>query len=184
MSNAEAAVDADLKTKSLLVISSPSPTKRHIFQRLKATGVKVTLVSSENSWASRYADHFLSVDTKDQAETLAEVEAYVKENKIDGVLTFWENAVPLAAALAEKFGWVGHTPQAALSARNKLLTRKTIDTHKLSRYSPAWAQVKSAKDLERESKRIGFPLVLKPAWGVKSQFVVRVDSLEEAKNAF
>lgn len=40
------------------------------------------------------------------------------------------------------------------------------------------------KDLERESKRIGFPLVLKPAWGEQSQFVVRLDDLAEAKDAF
>src|SRR5688572_432418 len=143
MSNAEhSAVETsnDLKTKSLLVISSPSPTKRHIFQRLKSLGVKITLLSSENSWASRYADHFLAVDTKDQAETLAEVEAYVKENAVDGVLTFWENAVPLCAALSEKFGWVGHPVSAATSARNKLMTRRVLEAHKLSRYSPEWAQ--------------------------------------------
>src|SRR5581483_9539177 len=47
-----------------------------------------------------------------------------------------------------------------------------------------WAQIRSARDLERESKRIGFPMVLKPAWGVKSQFVVRVETLEDAKHAF
>ena len=187
MSNAEApsveTIDA-LKTKSLLLISSPSPTKRHIFQRLKAAGAKLTLLSAESSWAARYADHYLAADTKDQAETIARVEEYLKDNKIDGALTFWENAVPLCAALCERFGWVGHKVAAATTARNKIATRRALEAHKLQRYSPAWAQIKTPKDLERETPRIGFPLVLKPAWGVKSQFVVRVDSLEEARHAF
>ena len=44
--------------------------------------------------------------------------------------------------------------------------------------------MKKAKDLERETKRVGFPCVLKPAWGADSQFVVRVEDPAEAKNAF
>jgi D-alanine-D-alanine ligase len=188
MTNAEIhpAVEAanDLKGKSLLLISSPSPEKRFIFQRLKSLGPKLILLSSEPSWASRYADAFLEVPSFDSAESLAKVEEYLKENKLDGALTFWENAVPLCATLCERFGWPGHSVQAANNARNKLLTRKALESAKLFKYSPEWAQLKSVKDLEREAPRIGFPLVLKPAWGVKSQFVVRLDNLEEAKHAF
>ncbi|MEK7716526.1 MAG: ATP-grasp domain-containing protein, partial [Pseudomonadota bacterium] len=92
--------------------------------------------------------------------------------------------MPLCATLAERFGWIGHTPQAALNARNKYLTRQTLENAKLSKYQPAWALIKSHGDLEKAAARIGFPLVLKPAWGVKSQFVVKLDSLEEAVKAF
>jgi D-alanine-D-alanine ligase len=173
----------ELKGKTLLIISSPSPTKRFIFQRLKALGLRLVLLSSESSWASRYADAFLETDTFDHAETLSKVEEYCRENRIDGALTFWESAVPLCAALCEKFGWPGHAPKAALRARNKLLTRQALAAAGLSRYSPSWAQIRSAKELECEAARIGFPLVLKPAWGESSQFVVRSDSLEEARHA-
>lgn len=174
---------AELKGKTLLVIASNKPAKRYLYERLRALGVKLAVISSEGSSAARFADHFLSSPLETQ-EALAKVEEFLRDNKIDGALTFWENAVPLCAALCEKFGWVGHSEKAALAARNKLATRKALDAAKLSKYSPAWAQVKTAKDVERAADRIGFPMVLKPAWGVKSQFVVRVESLEEAKHAF
>ncbi len=188
MNKAESAVGSDpsqdLKNKTLLVISSPSPKKRFIYNRLKELGSKMILMSSEANWVARQADAFIEADTLEPDDCIAMVEALLKDTKIDGVITFWENAVPLSAALAERFGWVGHSPAAALNARNKRQTRQALDAAKLSRYSPAWAPIRSPKDLEREAKRIGFPLVLKPAWGVKSQFVVKLDSLEEAKKAF
>jgi D-alanine-D-alanine ligase len=188
MNHAEAAPSVgaahDLKGKTLLLISSGSPTKRFIYHRLKALGARLVVISSEASWATRLADEHIAADTLDQKEVLEKVEEWLKNNRADGALTFWENAVPLCAALCEKFGWPGHPSQAALSVRNKLLTRKALEAEGLARYSPAWAQIKSVKDLEREAKRIGFPLVLKPAWGEQSQFVVRLDDLAEAKNAF
>ncbi|TPW17084.1 MAG: hypothetical protein FD126_3731, partial [Elusimicrobia bacterium] len=100
------------------------------------------------------------------------------------MLTFWEEDIPLAAALCERFGWIGNGLQAALDCRNKLRTRKVLESAKLQRYSAPFAQIKSVRDLTRETARIGFPCVLKPAWGAESQFVVRVENLEEAKNAF
>ncbi len=175
---------ADLKSKTLLVISSPNPKKKFIYTRLKELGPKMILLASEENWVSKLADGFLQADPLDEVACAAKVEELVKTMKIDGVITFWENAVPLAATLAQRFGWVGNTAQAALNARNKYLTRQTLENAKLSKYQPAWALIKSHTDLEKAAARIGFPLVLKPAWGVKSQFVVKLDSLDEAKKAF
>lgn len=177
-------VGAELKGKSLLLISSPSPTKRFIFQRLKALGVRLTVLSCEASWASKYADDFLTADLVDHEGVIAAVEEKMKSGRLDGALTFWENAVPLCAVLCEHFGWKGHPPKAALAARNKILTRKTLETAGLSKYSPAWAQIKNKSQLDHEVKRLGLPFVLKPAWGEQSQFVVRLDSVEEAQKAF
>lgn len=189
MSTAETAAPvenaaSDLRGKTLLVISSPSPKKRFIYTRLKELGPRMILIASEANWVSKLADGFIEADPLDEVACVAKVEELVKTERIDGVITFWENAVPLAAALAQRFGWTGNAPQAALNARNKYLTRQTLENAKLSKYQPAWALIKSASDLEKAAARIGFPLVLKPAWGVRSQFVVKLDSLEEAKKAF
>src|SRR5579859_1780847 len=175
--------DADIKAKTLLVISSPSPKKRFIYQRLKELGPRMILIASEENWVTKLADGFIAADPLDEVACAAKVEELVKTQKIDGVITFWENAVPLAATLATRFGWIGNAPQAALNARNKYLTRQTLENAKLSKYQPAWALIKSHGDLEKAALRIGFPLVLKPAWGVKSQFVVKLDNLDEAKKA-
>ena len=186
MNHAETAAPdapADLKTKTFLVISSPNPKKKFIYQRLKELGSKMILMSSEANWVSKMTDGFVECDPLDEVACVAKVEELVKTQKIDGVITFWENAVPLCAALAKRFGWIGHTPEAALNARNKYMTRQTLENAKLGKYQPAWALIKSHPDLEKAAARIGFPLVLKPAWGVKSQFVVKLDNLDEAKKA-
>ncbi|MBI4348404.1 MAG: ATP-grasp domain-containing protein [Elusimicrobia bacterium] len=186
MPNAESAVEpqAAFKTKSILVVNSGAPKKRFIFQKLRSLGLRVTLLQKENNWAVRYADTHISADPLNHTECIALLEDHLKEQKIDGALTFWEEDIPLAATLCERFGWVGNPVEAALNARNKLRTRQVLEKAGLDKYSTPFAHVKSAKDLERETKRIGFPCVLKPAWGAESQFVVRVESLDEAKNAF
>ncbi|MDE2491871.1 MAG: ATP-grasp domain-containing protein [Elusimicrobia bacterium] len=178
------AAPSDLKSKTLLVISSPQPKKKFIYNRLKELGPKMILISSEANWVSKLADGFIEADPLDEVACAAKVEELVKSTKIDGVITFWENAVPLAATLAARFGWIGNAPKAALNARNKYLTRQMLENAKLSKFQPAWALIQSPADLEKAAARIGFPLVLKPAWGVKSQFVVKLDNLDEAKKAF
>ncbi|MEK7388533.1 MAG: ATP-grasp domain-containing protein, partial [Elusimicrobiota bacterium] len=175
---------ADLKNKTLLIISSPNPTKRFIYTRLKELAPKMILMSSEANWVSKLAESHVESDPLDEVACVAKIDELVKTTKIDGVLTFWENAVPLCATLAQRFGWIGHAPQAALNARNKYLTRQTLENAKLGKYQPAWALIKNHGDLEKASARLGFPLVLKPAWGVKSQFVVKLDNLEEAVKAY
>src|ERR1035437_6516991 len=189
MNTAETAVPVepgipDLRTKTLLVITSPQPKKKFIYSRPKELGPKMILLASEENWVSKLADGFLQADPLDEVACAAKVEELVKTTKLDGVSMFREDAVPLAAMLAERVGWIGNAPQAALNARNKYLTRQTLENAKLSKYQPAWALIKNRTDLEKAAARIGFPLVLKPAWGVKSQFVVKLDSLDEAKKAF
>ena len=176
-------VQALFKTKTVLVVNSGAPKKRFIFQKLRSLGLRVALLQKENNWAARYADALIPADPLDRDECLAQVEAFLAEQRIDGAVAFWEDDIPLAAALCERFGWVGHPLESALNARNKLRTRAALEKAGLQRYSVPFAHVRSAKDLEKETPRIAFPCVLKPAWGAESQFVVRVENLAEAKNA-
>ncbi|HVE14850.1 MAG TPA: ATP-grasp domain-containing protein [Elusimicrobiota bacterium] len=182
---ADAAVQpaAPLKGKTVLVVSSGPLKKRFIFQRIKALGAKIVLLNKDANWAARYADALIQADPYDRAECIARVEEFLREQDIHGAVTFWEDAIPLCAALCERFGWIGNSLESALNARNKLRTREVLAAAKLQAYSAPFARVKSAKDLARECARIGFPCVLKPAWGASSQFVVLLDNLDEAKDA-
>ncbi|MBI3548787.1 MAG: ATP-grasp domain-containing protein [Elusimicrobia bacterium] len=175
---------AAFKTKTVLVVNAGSPKARFIFQKLKSLDLHIVLLQKENNWASRYADSVIVADPRDEAECLAQIEEHLKGSKVDGALTFWEDDIPLMAAACERFGWIGQPREAALNCRNKLRTRKAMEAHRLQRYSTPFAQIKSLKDLQRETARIGYPCVLKPAWGAESQFVVRLENYDEAKNAF
>ena len=57
----------DLKSKTLLVISSPQPKKKFIYTRLKELGSKMILLASEENWVSKLADGFLQADPLDEA---------------------------------------------------------------------------------------------------------------------
>ena len=99
-SPAPAADAADLlRSKTLLVVSSGTPKKRFVFQRLKALGVKIVLVNDEANWAARYADHFVAADPVDAKAAALKVEELLKTVKVDGAVTFWEDSIPLAAHL-------------------------------------------------------------------------------------
>ncbi|HAH08400.1 MAG TPA: hypothetical protein DCM05_18050 [Elusimicrobia bacterium] len=175
-----------LKGKTLLVVGTGPATKKPLLQKLKALDLRIVLLNRESNWAARYADELLEADTYDHAEAVAKVEDYLKKPgaQIDGAITFWEDDIPLCAVLCEKFGWKGHKPEAALCARNKLRMHKAFDAAGLQALSTPWAQVRTVKELEKETGRIGFPCVLKPAWGSDSQFVVMLNDFAEAKNAF
>lgn len=172
-----------LKGKTILVLNSGFPRKRFIFQKMRALDLKIVLVNKEVNWATRYADEFIESDTYDHAASLAKIEHRVKAGGVDGVITFWEDDVPLLATVCERFGFLGNTPEAALNSRNKLCTRRAMEAAGLEKYCAPHGQVKSHDDLKALSHRIGFPMVLKPAWGASSQFVVRVENLHEARNA-
>ncbi|MEK9144863.1 MAG: ATP-grasp domain-containing protein [Elusimicrobiota bacterium] len=180
-----AAENADLlKGKTLLVVGSGTVRKRFVFQKLKSLDLRLVLLNQENNWAARYADEFIEANTYDHAQCIAKVEERLKSVPIDGALTFWENDIPLCAALCERFGWVGHSLDSTLNARNKLRTRKTLDAAGLGALSVPYAQVRTTEELADSAQKLGFPCVLKPAWGSASQFVVLLEDIEEAKNAF
>ena len=176
--------DDSLKGKTLLFVGSGFPRKRFIFQRAKQLGVRIALVNREVNWASRYADELCIADTYSHADTLDKLEDFLKANPVDGVVTFWEDDVPLAAAICEKFKLPGNSREAALNARNKVRTRQALDAAGLQKYNPPFLPVRSSVELEKFTRKIGFPCVLKPAWGAQSEFVVRVNDWAEAKNAF
>ncbi|OGS01337.1 MAG: hypothetical protein A3G41_02455 [Elusimicrobia bacterium RIFCSPLOWO2_12_FULL_59_9] len=142
------------------------------------------MLNKENNWASRYADTLIQADTLIAEESVFKVKEFLQTDKIDGAITFWEEDVPLLAKLCETFDFKGNSYEAALNARNKLRMRQVLQDKKLSKYSPKFAEIKTAKDLDRIPSKIGFPCVFKPSWGVLNQFVVRVDDLDEAKSAF
>ena len=82
MNHAEPAVidpAADLKNKTLLVISSPNPKKKFIYQRLKELGFsKMILMSSEANWVSKITDGFVECDPLDEVACMAKIEELVK----------------------------------------------------------------------------------------------------------
>lgn len=173
----------DLEGKAILIVDTGPIKKRFIFQKLKKMGLRVICVNKEKNWAAPYVDHWILSDTTNHRETISSIEFFLKENpneKISGVLTFWEDAVLLTSKIVDKFNFIGVPYHIAKKVRNKYLFREFCQENDIP--SPGHVLLKNDKDLKLVKENLNFPVVIKPSYGAASSFVVRVnveDELEE-----
>jgi len=175
-----------LKGKTILIVGGGYEGKRFFFERAKKLGVRVVLIDKPGSWAKDLVDEYIEADTLDHAEAaktaLAELEARGLKGELNGITAFWEDDVPLTAALSEALELPYFSEASAASAREKSLTRKVMEEAGLP--TPRFAKVTTFQELGPAIKKVGFPAILKPASGAEAKFVKEVRSVEEAEAAF
>lgn len=174
-----------LKGKTILLINTGSPKKRFILQKLKKLGLKIIVLNKEKNWALPYADEWIITDTINHKESIQAVERFLADNpklKLDGALTFWEDDVLLTAKITDRFNLIGIPFQIAKKTRNKYLFRNFCAKNNLP--FPKHKLVNSTRDLNYVANNFTFPLVIKPAYGSSSAFVVRVNSPKELKDIY
>jgi len=96
---------------------------------------------------------------------------------VDGITTFVELSVPLAARLSEAFGLPGFRPKAVDAARDKHATRAAMKAAGLP--TPKNILIRSEADLQAAAAHVGFPSVLKPVSGAASLGVKKVTDIAE-----
>lgn len=174
-----------LQGKTLLVVNTGWIKKRFIFQRLKKLGVSVIVLHKEKNWAAPYVDHWILGNTYHHAESIQAVKDFLKEHTsitIDGVVTFWEDDIPLHAKLCSELKLPGNPYDAAINTRDKFKMQEILK----STGQPYIRQklLHSKTDLTAAVEEIGFPAVIKPVMGANSEFVVLVADVEEAQDAY
>lgn len=168
---------SSVQNKRLLVINTGYAKKRFIFQRLKKLGLHLIVLNKEKNWADQYVNEWIFADTTKHEEALAKVADYLKDHKIDGVITFWEDDVLLTAKIVEKYHLVGIPYSVAVRARNKLAFRTFCEQEKLP--TPKAVKVEDFDHLVEATKDFHFPVVIKPAFGASSAYVIKVEKPEE-----
>jgi len=166
--------------KTMLLVNTGSIKKRFILQKLKKLGLKIVVLNKEKNWANEYVDSWILADTANHAESLQQVEKFIKDNRhihIDGALTFWEDDVLLTSKITDKFNFIGIPFSVAKKARNKYLFRKFCEENGIK--APKNMLIKSARDLSCAADNFAFPVVLKPTYGSSSAFVVKAENKEE-----
>mmetsp|Transcript_73735 Transcript_73735/g.130190 ORF Transcript_73735/g.130190 Transcript_73735/m.130190 type:complete len:650 (+) Transcript_73735:66-2015(+) len=169
--------------------------KRFIYEKAHAMGVRSVIVDSHDSWSKRLVDEgvavkFIPLDFSQSSdkvfkEALAALEAVEKDpkvGKIDGVATFAELSVSIAARLAEALGLPGPTPEAVDKARDKHSTRQAMKAAGLP--TPPNCEINSEADIARAIEIVGFPAVLKPVSGAASVGVKKVANEAELRSAY
>lgn len=121
-----------LKGKNILMIAGGGYSKLNIFEFANQVGINIILVDSDSQhFAASYSSQFFNIDiddhTKDIENALAIVEV-VRNHciNVDGVVTFWEDNVPLSSLVASFLGKPVNDYQSASIAKSKLLTHKKI----------------------------------------------------------
>lgn len=194
-----------LNGKRLLLVGGTTWTKRRVWERARACGVRLVLVASQLPAAELgFGSELESVivipnldsdHTESAEQAICEsVIATLAERKldIDGVLCVWEDSTVLAARLAERLGLPGHPVAAQSKAKDKLKTHAALMTPLAdAQYSVQpnpetlaveTIEIRSLADLESPAaQRMGFPAVLRTAYGSAAVGTRVVRNIDEAR---
>jgi len=174
-----------LQGKTILVVNTGTIKKKFIFQKLKKLGLKLIVLNKEKNWAQPYADQWIIADTYNCDEVIEQIKKFqldYPETKIEGAITFWEDDIPLLAKICKTFKLIGNNFEAANNTRDKFKMQEMFRRCGLPYIQQKL--LKNEKDLIKATKEIGFPAVIKPVFGADSQFVMKIDNPEEAKQAY
>eukprot|EP00440_Ansanella_granifera_P022679 gb/GFBE01024635.1/.p1 GENE.gb/GFBE01024635.1/~~gb/GFBE01024635.1/.p1 ORF type:complete len:671 (+),score=126.21 gb/GFBE01024635.1/:1-2013(+) len=184
-----------IKGAKIVFFTTGYEGKRFIYEKAKALGVRSILIDSADSWSrvlvdEGVAERFIALDMSQTSESvfrqaLSAIEALESDpkiGKVDGVATFAELSVPVAARLAEALGLPGPSPESADCARDKHATRAALKATGLP--TPPNCEITCEADLARAMRVVGFPAVLKPVSGAASVGVKKVESEAELRSAY
>jgi carnosine synthase len=167
----------------IAVIAPGYITKRFLYERAHTYGVELVLVGDPESWAPTLleegiAAQFIAADPSGEPGNGARavLDALGDEaERLDGVVSFWEDALPATARIAAALGLPGHSPAAADAARSKLRTLEASRAAGLP--TPRFVHLDAAASLSSAADEIGFPAVIKPVFGAEAIGCLRVDDL-------
>lgn len=91
-------------SKRLLVVNAGNSGKRFIFEELFRLGYSVTVLNGakEDSIGPWVRDWIIS-DTTNYEACLSSVEAHLRKESVDGIMTYWEDDVLLTSRLTDVF---------------------------------------------------------------------------------
>lgn len=173
--------------KTLLIIEK-NPSGSVGLHKAKALGLFVIFIGSNKYYNKlseddrQYIDRIVEIDTNDEALVMRTVDALAREYHIDGVMTFMEFYVPLAAKAAQRLNLAGMSHQNALCARDKSLMRQRLSEAGVA--GPAFRLVESSAEAQAFAREIGYPAIIKPVNMAGSRGVMLCHSPAELVSNF
>ncbi|KMS67739.1 carboxylase [Streptomyces viridochromogenes] len=143
----------------------------------------VVLISSvAPTWEQEFLADYEVADPADQAALSAAGRALAERHALAGVMTWTEWYLVPVARLARQLGLPTTAPETLQGCRNKHTSRSLFARHGVP--SAASASVHTEHEAAAAARRIGFPVVLKPAAHAGSMGVIRVDTTDELPAAY
>ncbi|MGW6704009.1 ATP-grasp domain-containing protein [Streptomyces sp. NPDC054956] len=185
MADNSASAGPALEDRTLLILGAAGPSKPLLFQAARARGIRTVLIKENATWEKEYCDDVLSLPVEnytDFEETVAAVVEYCRAQRVDGIITTFDSAVPVMAQVAETLGFNGPSPSAAAALRDKAAMRRRFA--ELGLPSAASILVRTLEEARAAVAEIGYPVVIKPTYGTGSAGVVLAHRAEEVEAAF
>ncbi len=159
--------------------------RRDYYHRAAKLGVRLTLLHEQSDTihgldelvTARLVENVLSFDLNHESARSLLLEKLRAEQPFDGVVTFFEFGLPLAAWLAEQLELVGNDPQVVAIGRDKELMRQASLRAGVS--APRFSRIQKEADLLSAAEKVGFPAVLKPVSGLTAIEVHRVNDFQD-----
>lgn len=124
-----------LRGSNVLIVQGGYSGKRFIYEKLKALGIKVTIMDGPDSvWKQAVEEglieYFVELDFTDYETVLERALDQIMELDVsfDGVTTYFENAVPLAARIATALGVETNPPEVSFSTHT-IISVSPVDDH-------------------------------------------------------
>lgn len=168
--------------KTLMIIGAGAE-QVPAYKLAKDRGLKVVGTDMDPSApASKFADYFLNVSTRDIERTVDEAKKFNLKNTIHGVMTI-ANDVPLTvASVANALGLNSISIESAMIASNKLSMKEKFREFNVP--SPNYMKIKTITDLEQAVSGSNNRFVLKPTDGCGAKGVVMVSSNDTLKDMY
>jgi len=172
-----------MKPKRTIMIIGAGLMQIPAIRIAREMGLK-TLVTDYNKDADgfKYADTCLVISTKDIEGTVRTAREYSRRDRVDGVITVGTDASMTVAAVANALGLPGIKYENAEAAANKLKMRKRFRKFKVP--SPDFYETWDFEDAKKNSKKLGFPFVVKPSDNMGSRGVSKVSAMDQLEAAF
>lgn len=158
--------------KKILIIGAGF-LQNFVIQEAKRLGYYVIAVDgNKNAVGFKSADKFATIDIIDEQKCLE----FAKDEKINGVVTAaTDYGVLTSAYIAEKMNLPGLNYKAAKLIKNKYLVRKKLYENNVDD-TDQFYEINKNTNLIDLSKKISFPVIVKPSDGSGSRGISRIDS--------
>lgn len=174
----------------VLVVCAGYEGKRPIYAHMAKLGARLVIVDEPGHWSESLvsdgvATNWVPVPLSGDADqdAAAVLDALERAGiRPDGVLTFWENCIAVAARVAAALGLPTNPVEAVDAARSKLRTREL--SARLGLPTPRARRVESLDELFAAAPHVGFPAVVKPEFGASAMGCVRVDVPESLPDIY
>ncbi|MDA3956983.1 ATP-grasp domain-containing protein [Oceanispirochaeta sp.] len=122
------------------------------------------------------ADEFLNIDLKDRVGLVEAAENLMQTRNIQGVFTCGTDFSASVAWIAEKLNLPGIPYQSALDCTDKYRMRMKFQEHNIP--IPAFCELSADMDAHEVTKRLRYPLVVKPVDNMGGRGVITVETPE------